>query len=55
MAEDQDFLNETITQFGSSVDYKKLGLPGPQILTDGEKLSDMNTITNGLPGPFILK
>ncbi|KAJ3632481.1 hypothetical protein MTP99_009489 [Tenebrio molitor] len=55
MAEDQDFLNETITQFGSPVDYKKLGLPGPQILTDREKLSDMNTITNGLPGPFILK
>jgi hypothetical protein len=55
MAEDQDFLNETITQFGPPVDYKKLGLPGPQILTDREKLSDMNTITNGLPGPFILK
>jgi hypothetical protein len=55
MAEDQDFLDETIAQFGPPVDYKKLGLPGPQILTDRAKFLDMNTIPNGLPGPFILK
>jgi hypothetical protein len=55
MAEDQDFLDESIAQFGPPVDYKKLGLPGPQILTDRAKFLDMNTIPNGLPGPFILK
>jgi hypothetical protein len=37
MAEDQDFLNETITQFTGGVDYKKLGLPGPQMKQNFQK------------------
>jgi hypothetical protein len=52
IAEDQKFLHDTIAQYGPPADYKKLGLPGPEIYADRAKYLLSNVLTGGELGTY---